>query len=138
MFGGIKNKMLRILGYIVLAILVIGLGGFIYATQSMSKYRKMVINDIDLSKLKDGVYQGSFTGGRWKNELAVTVKDHTITDIKMVKASDWSGMNALGEKVFQLVKEKQSLQIDTVSGATVNTKAILKSIENALTPESQS
>ncbi|MDD3656391.1 MAG: FMN-binding protein [Atribacterota bacterium] len=130
--------MLRILGYIVLAILVIGLGGFIYATQGMSKYRKMVINDIDLSKLKDGVYQGAFTDGRWKNELEVTVKDHTITDIKMVKASDWSGMNAFSEKVFQLVKEKQSLQIDTVSGATVNTKAVLKSIENALTPESQS
>ena len=41
-------------------------------------------------------------------------------------------MSKLGEKVFQQVKERQSLQIDTVSGATVSTKTILKSIENAL------
>ncbi len=137
MFRRIKNKMLRILLYIVVAILAIGLAAFLYATQGLSKYRKMIINDVDLSKLEDGVYQGKFTGGRWKNELEVTVKDHTIADIKIVKASDLSGITAIGEKVFQMVKEKQSLQIDTVSGATVHTKAILKSIENALTPNSQ-
>ena len=47
-------------------------------------------------------------------------------------------MTVIGEKVFQQVKEKQSIQIDTVSGATVHTKAILKSIENALTQQIES
>jgi len=43
-----------------------------------------------------------------------------------------SGIKDIGEKVFKKVEEEQSLQIDTVSGATVHTKAVLKSIENAL------
>lgn len=49
-----------------------------------------------------------------------------------IKAADLAGMSKLGEKLFQQVKERQSLQIDTVSGATVSTKTILKSIENTL------
>lgn len=135
MLGRIKNKMLRIVLYIVFAILIIGVGGFIYATLGLSKYRKMLINDVDLSKVEDGVYQGEFTGGRWKNKLEVTVKDNRITDIGLINASKSSGMADIGEKVIQQVKERQSLQIDTVSGATVHTKAILKSIENALSQE---
>jgi len=138
MFGRIKNKMVRIILYIVVAIVIIGVGGFIYATQGLSKYRKMVINNVDLSKVENGVYQGEFTGGRWKNKLEVTIKDHQITELGLLNASKVSGMADIGEKVFQQVKEKQSLQIDTVSGATVHTKAILKSIENALTQDSES
>ena len=125
--------MLRIVMYVVVAILIIGVGGFIYATQGLSKYRKMVINDVDLAKVEDGVYQGEFTGGRWKNKLEVTIKDHKIIDIGLINASKISGMADIGEKVFQQVREKQSLQIDNVSVATVHTKAVLKSIENALT-----
>jgi len=87
---------------------------------------------VDLEKIEDGVYQGEFTGGRWKNKLEVTVKNHKITDIKLLQASDMSGIKDIGEKVFKKVEEEQSLQIDTVSGATVHTKAVLKSIENAL------
>jgi uncharacterized protein with FMN-binding domain len=88
--------------------------------------------------LTDGVYQGEFTGGRWKNKLEVTIKDHQIADIGLLKASKSSGMADIGEKIFQKVKEKQSLEVDTVSGATVHTKAILKSIENALSQNKES
>jgi len=132
MFGRIKNKMLRILLYIVVIILIAAGAAFIYFNQGLSKYRKMTINEVDLKKIEDGVYQGEFTGGRWKNKLEVTVQNHKITDIKMLQASDMSGIKDIGERVFKKVEEQQSLQIDTVSGATVHTKAVLKSIENAL------
>jgi len=46
-------------------------------------------------------------------------------------------MDDIGEKIFQKVKEKQSLEVDAVSGATVHTKAVLKSIENALSEDQQ-
>lgn len=124
--------MARILFYIGAAILIIFVAVFIYFNQGLIKYRKMVINDVDLKKIEDGIYQGEFTGGRWKNKLEVTVKDHKITNIKLLQASEMSGLKDIGEKVFKKVEEEQSLQIDTVSGATVHTKAILKSIENAL------
>ncbi|MDD4363924.1 MAG: FMN-binding protein [Atribacterota bacterium] len=124
--------MLKILLYIVITIFIIFGAAFAYFNQGLIKYRKMAINDVDLQKTEDGIYLGEFTGGRWKNKIEVTIKDHRITDIKMLQASDMSGLKDIGEKVFKKVEEKQSLQIDTVSGATVHTKAILKSIENAL------
>jgi len=138
MFGRVKNKMLRIVLYVVIGILIIGAGMLVYLTKDLSKYRKMVINDFDLAKVENGVYEGEFTGGRWKNKLEVTIQDHKITDIKLIKASSTAGMADIGEKIFQKVKEKQSLEVDTVSGATVHTKAILKSIENALSQNKES
>jgi uncharacterized protein with FMN-binding domain len=125
--------MLRIFLYVVVVILFISGAIFIYFNQGLSKYRKMVMNDVDLEKIEDGTYQGEFSGGRWKNKLEVKVQNHKIIDFKILQASEMSGLEDIGKKVFKKVEEEQSLQIDTVSGATVHTKAILKSIENALT-----
>jgi uncharacterized protein with FMN-binding domain len=129
--------MFRIILYILVGILIVGVGMLIYLTKDLSKYRKMVINDVDLTKIEDGVYEGEFSGGRWKNKLEVTIQDHRIDDIKLIKASSTAGMDDIGEKIFQKVKEKQSLEVDAVSGATVHTKAVLKSIENALSEDQQ-
>jgi uncharacterized protein with FMN-binding domain len=129
--------MFRIILYILVGILIVGASMLIYLTKDLSKYRKMVINDVDLTKIEDGVYEGEFSGGRWKNKLEVTIQDHRIDDIKLIKASSTAGMDDIGEKIFQKVKEKQSLEVDAVSGATVHTKAVLKSIENALSEDQQ-
>jgi len=129
--------MFRIILYILVGILIFGAGMLIYLTKDLSKYRKMLINDVDLTKIEDGVYEGEFSGGRWKNKLEVTIRDHRIDDIKLIKASSTAGMDDIGEKIFQKVKEKQSLEVDAVSGATVHTKAVLKSIENALSEDQQ-
>ena len=137
MFGRVKNKMFRIILYILVGILIVGAGMLIYLTKDLSKYRKMVINDVDLTKIEDGVYEGEFSGGRWKNKLEVMIQDHRIDDIKLIKASSTAGMDDIGEKIFQKVEEKQSLEVDAVSGATVHTKAVLKSIENALSEDQQ-
>jgi len=130
--------MFRIILYILVGILIVGAGMLFYLTKDLSKYRKMVINDVDLTKIEDGVYEGEFTGGRWKNKLEVSVQDHKIIDIKLNKTSSTAGMDDIGEKIFQKVKEKQSLEVDAVSGATVHTKAVLKSIENALSQDKDS
>ena len=130
--------MLRIVLYIIIVIALIGGGFYFYLTRGLGKYRKMVIHEFDLVNLSDGVYQGEFKGGRWKNKTAVTVKDHQISKLELLQPSSGSfGMAEIGEKIFDRVKEKQSLQIDTVSGATVHTKAILKSIENALSQKTE-
>ncbi|HKK83169.1 MAG TPA: FMN-binding protein [Atribacterota bacterium] len=129
--------MFRIILYILVGILIVGAGMLIYLTKDLSKYRKMVINDVDLTKIEDGVYEGEFSGGRWKNKLEVMIQDHRIDDIKLIKASSTAGMDDIGEKIFQKVEEKQSLEVDAVSGATVHTKAVLKSIENALSEDQQ-
>jgi uncharacterized protein with FMN-binding domain len=79
----------------------------------------------------DGTYTGSFSGGRWSNTVKVTVRDHKITDIKIVKDIEFKSAKVPSE-LFQRVEQAQSLQVDTVTGATVTSKAYLKAIENAL------
>ena len=127
-----KRKILIVLACVIIVLVLIAAGLLIWATSGLSKYKNMVINDVDLSKVPNGTYKGSFKGGRWSNTVEVTVKDHKITDIKITKDVLFKTSRVPGE-LFPRIKQAQSLKVDTVTGATVTSKAYLKAIENALT-----
>jgi uncharacterized protein with FMN-binding domain len=126
-----KRKGLKIFLIVVgiLAVVVIGFMSFLLVGQQGLK--DAIIQNVDVSKLADGTYEGETTGSRFANKLEVTVSGGKITDIKIVKDMVVSLPDA--QRVLSQVIDKQSLQVDTVSGATVSSKAYLKSIENALT-----
>ncbi len=124
-------KVLIAVGCVVLVLLLVSLGAVIWMTNGLSKYKKMTIADIDLSKVEDGTYEGRFSGGRWSNTLEVTVKDHRITRIELEKDMKTSSKDT-SRKLFDSVIDGQTTLVDTVSGATVTSKAYLKAIENAL------
>jgi uncharacterized protein with FMN-binding domain len=63
--------------------------------------------------------------------VSVTVKDHKITSIKAVKQMPFAKTGSNGE-LFKRVISKQTPNVDTITGATITSKAYLKSIENAL------
>lgn len=97
----------------------------------MGTVKSLTIGDVDLGNVADGVHEGSFKEGRWNYTVAVTVEDHKITGIELV-----SGKDPGSQKVFAAERDRiiaaQSPNVDTVSGATVTSKALLKAIENAL------
>jgi len=124
------GRKLKVILIVVGSVVVLMLGLIGWAYMDVVKYNDLVIKDVDLQKIADGVYEGSFKGGRFSNSLEVTVKDHTITDIKQLKSS--GSQDDLCQKIYAKVMEKQSLQIDAVSGASVTTLTTLKAIENAL------
>jgi len=126
-----KRNVLIVVGVIVAIIVVIIAGVMIWITRGLSTYQKMVIGNVDLSKVADGTYQGTFKGGRFSNTLRVTVKDHKITRIAIVKDEEFARSKVSGE-LFDKVVAAQSLKVDTVTGATVSSKAYLKALENAL------
>lgn len=101
---------------------------------SVAKYKKTIkeikIGTVDLSKVSDGKYTGSFDAVYVAAKVSVTVKDHEITDIILLKHKTERGKPA--EVIPERVVKAQTLQVDTVSGATNSSKVILKSIENAL------
>lgn len=91
---------------------------------------------LDLNKIKDGTYEGTGTGFRGPVKVSVTVKEHKITEIKIVSNSDdASFFNRASEGVIPLIIERQSLDVDVVSGATYSSKGILAAVKNALTGE---
>ncbi|MBD3318128.1 MAG: FMN-binding protein [Chitinivibrionales bacterium] len=118
---------LIVVGVIVLLLAV----GFIFATMGLSEIKNMAINEVDLSKISDGVYTGTFQKARWTHNVEVTVKDHKITEIKNTNELP-EGNKKLVDGAIEKILQKQSVDIDAVSGATVSTKAFQKAVEDAL------
>jgi len=119
-----------ILEIICLLILIIGGTGF-YMTRGLNSGKNMVINSLDASQLKDGAYKGKYNGGRWSNEVNVILKDKRITQIAIVKNVVFEKTEVSRELINKVIK-KQDANVEVISGATVTSKAYLKSIENAL------
>lgn len=88
------------------------------------------IPDVDLTEIADGVYTGSCTVLPVSAEVKVTVKDHVITEIGLVR--HFNGQGSAAEILPEKVVEAQSLGVDIVSGATYSSKVILKAVRNAL------
>lgn len=105
-------------------------------TQQKNKTKKANAGDIDLSKIKDGTYEGQANGYRGLVKVSVTVKDHKITEIKVLSNSDDAAFfNRASAGVIKSIMDKQSLKVDVVSGATYSSNGIIKAVKNALTGE---
>ena len=105
-------------------------------TEQKKKTKKANAGDIDLSKIKDGTYEGQANGYRGLVKVSVTVKDHKITAIKVLSNSDDAAFfNRASTGVIKNILEKQSLKVDVVSGATYSSNGIIKAVKNALTGE---
>ena len=115
-------------------VLVIGLGIGAKFLLDVNAYQEkiaaMEIQDVDMSSVPDGTYEGSYDADLIKVKVAVEVKDHSITNIELLRHENGKGGPA--EAVIPEVIETQSLQVDAVSGATNSSKVILKSIEIAI------
>ena len=97
--------------------------------------RSLPLNAVDFSKLNDGTYHGVYAGGmyEWRaNECQVTVSSGKVTDIQLVGSKDPGGKNTQHKVLYDRVIQAQSLQVDTISGSTLTSKAYLQAVENAL------
>ena len=103
---------------------------FAITSRSLEDLRSIEVSDIDLSKVSDGTYSGSYTVFPVAVELKVTVVNHQITKIDIIKHENGKGKAA--EAITGDVITKQSLKVDTVSGVTYSSKVILLAIEDAL------
>jgi uncharacterized protein with FMN-binding domain len=109
---------------------------FLFFNLGMGEIRKLVIKDVDLSKITDGVFEGKYHKGRWTYDLQVTIKDHKIVAITSTnKRMDM--FKEINAKIAAEMINKQSTKIDVVSGATIFTRAYQKAVENALSTGSK-
>lgn len=130
-----KKKVYRIIG-IVVGVIAIGFGilYFVFLAPGFKQQkivRNMQIDEVDLSKIPDGTYQGDFSFSKLFYEVEVSVKNHSMESIKVLR----NGTNDHAKKaegVLQNVLNAQSLKVDVVTGATTTSKALLKATENAL------
>ena len=97
--------------------------------------KSLALNAVDFGKLNDGTFHGAYEGGMyaWRaNECQVTVENGKVTGIQLLGSKDPGGKNTQHQALYDRVIDAQSLQVDTISGATLTSKAYLKAVENAL------
>nr|WP_320024404.1 FMN-binding protein [uncultured Acetobacterium sp.] len=125
------KKALIIIFSILGVFVLIGAGGIFYMTNGLESGTSIPISPVDLAKIDDGTYPGIYKGGRWTNEVEVIVADHQITQINVLKTVGIESPDVTNA-IINSVIQKQNTTVNTVSSATVTSKAYLKSIENAL------
>ncbi len=91
------------------------------------------VREVDMSLVSDGTFTGEYkdpdSDGRAK--VSVTVEDHQITAVDILELNA-SPVGRKARYIVHTVLEEQSVSVDAVSGATLTSLVILKSIEVAL------
>jgi uncharacterized protein with FMN-binding domain len=134
-----RKEKRKMIGWIIALVIVaaIGIGGangWSRLSKEHVEAKNLPLDGADFGNLKDGTYMGEYDGGMYKwrtNKVQVTVSSGKVSDIKILEHKENQPPEFTG-KLFGSVIEAQSLQVDTVSGATLTSKAYLKGIENAL------
>ena len=88
--------------------------------------------------LADGVYKGTGTGYAGDITVSVQIKDKQIVAIDILSSSDDAAFFNRAKAVIDRIIEGQTLDVDTVSGATYSSNGIISAVKNALTGEKDS
>lgn len=128
-----RSNMKRIVRFglvTVLALVVFGVSAYFYVQSDLQKLAKIEITDVDLSKIDDGVYRGESSHFPVIVSVEVTIQNHRMTSILLLK--HMNGQGASAESILDVVLSSQSLDVDVISGATYSSQAILQAISHAL------
>jgi uncharacterized protein with FMN-binding domain len=130
-------KALRIVLIVVVLLIAAIVIGVSVTMNKVSKvtasYEEFDFSNLDLSTVEDGTYTGSEDGFMVKATVEVTVKDHAITNVKIISHQNGQGKPA--EVIVNDIVAENSLTVDTISGATFSSNVIKKAVYNALTQE---
>ena len=125
------KALLKIIMIVTLSLTIVLIGGIFYLTHGLNKGKNIELDGIAPAQLKDGVYNGKYDAGRWSNHLKVIVKNQKISEINIEDDVTFV-MPSVSDQLFIKVIEAQDTKVDTISGATITSKAYLKSIESAI------
>lgn len=122
---------------VVVLLVAAGRIGWSYLDKEHREARSLPLNAVDFSHLNDGTYHGTYAGGMYKwraSRCQVTVASGKVAAIQLEGSTDPGSKNTQHVALYDRVVRAQSLQVDTISGATLTSKAYLQCIENALIP----
>ncbi len=121
--------------------IILGICSLLFYSASCSKLtmehdeaRNLEIQTIDFTELKRGEFTGYYAGGmyQWReNECLVIAEYQKLVHIQLLQSAAEYTSEFLDTQ-YQRVIDHQSLQVDAVSGSTLDSRACLKAIENAL------
>ena len=96
--------------------------------------RNVELMVIDFTTLSDGEFKGYYEGGMYKwreNECQIKLEGGVLNEIELLSSVAEYTPEFL-VTLYNRVLHKQSLQVDAVTGSTLDSKACLKAVEDAL------
>ena len=121
-----RKKTVVILSMVALLLVGVFISADIYAKSATSK---ITFDIVDATGVADGVYVGEYAISPVVVSVEVTVQEEEITNIVILEHQ--AGLGGKAETIVNEILENQSLEVDAVSGATVNSTTIREAIENA-------
>lgn len=126
-----KSKIWLIIAIGLVGLLVIG---GIATKVKMDSFKKefatLKVNEVDLNKVKDGVYKGECDLTIVSAVVEVSVENSTIKSIKLIKHNH--GPEHGADAIVNTIVKEQKILVDVISGATGSSTVVQKAVENAL------
>ena len=113
----------------VLALLIITMCAVIVIRMN-SQVKSFDRSEVDVSQVKDGIYEGRSETDMVKVDVRVTVSNGDISDIEIVRHE--CGKGKIANVIVEEMIEKDDVEVDAVSGATFSSEVIKDAVRNAL------
>ena len=107
-----------------------GCGALTEALAEAEKAKELEITPPELDTVADGTYRGFYEAGLTKAEVETRIRGGRIVTLQLLSHDHGRGGEA--EILVDRIVERQTLDLDTVSGATISSKVILKASELAI------
>ena len=114
----------------LLLIILVGLISYNVIDHNLKSLLTDDIEEIELSRVDNGEYIGTYEIFPISVEVSVKVIDHKINQIAILKHDNGQGKAA--ESIIDSVIKENSIHVDVVSGASYSSQVILHAISNAI------
>ena len=129
------KKIFRVFIVLILFILILVVSCTAMMNKEMEKAKNelMLVEDPDLSKVEDGIYREKVETMLVKVELEVSVKNHKIISISIIKHDNGKGKPA--EAIIDDIVKDNSTDVELIAGATMSSLVIRAAVIDAVTKE---
>ena len=127
------KKIFRVFIVLILFILILVVSCTAMMNKEIEETKKelMAIEDPDLSKVEDGTYKGKVETMLVKVEVEVSVMDHRIISISIIKHDNGKGKPA--EAIVDDIVKDNSTDVELIAGATMSSLVIRAAVIDAVT-----
>lgn len=127
----LKLRLHRIFAFLMALAIIFHIGiYYIDFAAYQDKIATVSIEEINFSQIKDGTYIGEYDAGYIYAKVQVTIDDGAMTDLILLEHRNERGKPA--EAILPEIINRQSLTVDTISGATNSSLVIKAAIQKAL------
>ena len=126
---GKKKWLLLLIIPVIFVIIILSFIGIILGKMK-KQLERIDTTPVDIAQVADGIYTGESETELVKVAVNVTVKDGKIENIDILKHECGKGKPA--ERIIESIIQKNNVEVDAVSGATVSSAVIQDAVRTAL------